>query len=272
MNINSTIVSNRGLSNEQLLKSAPSIFATKAHPSRSERYAYIPTINVLNNLRKAGFVPVQAFQSATHTDIKNRAPFAKHLIRLRERKWLDADLKKDALIPDVILTNSHNGKSSFQLEAGLYRLVCSNGLIIKAQGFGSIKVSHAGKVVEKVAEGVTHIIEYVPEIMRVTKEWDKIKLTERQQKTYAKRALEMRFHGEPPITVEQALEARRVEDQAPTLWRTFNVLQENLLSGGIAGNSASGRGVTTRLVKSVNNSLRYNRCLWQLAEAFAKKV
>lgn len=267
----------RPLSDAQLEELVPSIFTTNKHRSRSERYGHLPTIDVLRSLRKSGFVPVQAFQSRVKPtsqlgSAKERTPYAKHLIRLREKRWIEADLSVNDVIPDIILTNSHDGTSSFKLEAGLYRLVCSNGLVIRSESFGDIRVPHTANIFDRVKEGVDVMTKHVPEIMRVTKAWDKIKLDRRQQLRLAREALALRFHGTPPIDVETALLNRRNEDEAPTLWRTFNTLQENLLMGGQQGRSASGRNTTTRLVTSVNNSLLYNRGLWQLAEAMAKKA
>lgn len=267
----------RPLSDAKLLELVPSIFTTEKHDARSERYGHLPTIDVLRSLRKSGFVPVQAFQSRIKPNSRfgtaeERAPFAKHLIRLREKRWVEADLKVDDVIPDIILTNSHDGTSSFKLEAGLYRLVCSNGLIVRSDSFGDIRVPHTHNIFDRVKEGVDAMTKHVPAIMRVTKAWDAIKLDRRQQLRLARQALELRFHGEAPLTPDQALENRRNEDEAPTLWRTFNTLQENLLMGGQQGRSATGRNTTTRLVTSVNNSLLYNRGLWQLSEAMAKKA
>lgn len=267
----------RPLSDAQLEQLVPSIFTVDKHESRSERYGHLPTIDVLRTLRKSGFVPVQAFQSRIKPSkrlgsVEERIPYAKHLIRLREKRWVEADINVNDVIPDIILTNSHDGTSSFKLEAGLYRMVCSNGMVIRSESFGDIRIPHNQNVFDRVKEGVDVMSKHVPEIMRVTKAWDKIKLDRRQQLKLSRDALALRFHGTPPITADQALENRRNEDEAPTLWRTFNTLQENLLMGGQQGRSASGRNTTTRLVTSVNNSLLYNRGLWQLAEAMAKKA
>lgn len=265
------------LSDAQLEELVPSIFTANKHRSRSERYGHLPTIDVLRSLRRSGFVPVQAFQSRVKPTsrlgtAKERVPYAKHLIRLREKRYIEADLSVNDVIPDIILTNSHDGTSSFKLEAGLYRLVCSNGLVIRSESFGDIRIPHSQHIFDRVKEGVDVMTKHVPEIMRVTKAWDKIKLDRRQQLKLGREALALRFHGTPPIDVETALLNRRNEDEAPTLWRTFNTLQENLLMGGQQGRSATGRNTTTRLVTSVNNSLLYNRGLWELAEAMAKKA
>jgi len=267
----------RPLSDAQLQSLVPSIFTEDKHESRSDRYGHMPTIDVLRSLRKSGYLPVQAFQSrvkpdSRHGTAEERAPYAKHLIRLREKKYTEADVKMNDLIPDIILTNSHDGTCSFRIEAGLYRLVCSNGLIVRSESFGSVRIPHTQKVFELVADGVKNVATYMPEIMRVTKEWDKIVLDRRQQLKLSRDSIAARFAGLAPITAEQAIENRRNADEAPTLWRTFNTIQENLLMGGQKGRSGTGRQSTTRLVTSVNNSLTYNRRLWDIAETFARKV
>lgn len=268
----SKTISTKPLTNAQLMDSVPSIFQKTPHKSRSERYVHVPTIEVIDYLRKHGFVPVQAFESRILKDKQHRRNFAKHLIRLRERKYVETD-KQPSLIPDIVLTNSHNGKCSFRLEAGLYRMVCSNGLIIRSEDHGTLRVPHSGQIKEKVREGCEFMSKSVPKILEATKAWDKIKLSQPKQINFAKHALELRFHGNtPPITTAQALEVRRNEDEAPTLWRVFNRLQENLMSGGITGKTANGRTVTTKRVTSVNNSLSFNRGLWELAEEVAERA
>lgn len=97
------------LTESQLLAAAPSIFATAPHNSRSQRYAYVSTQEVLKTLRKTNFLPVQANSSGKRKANADQVPFAKHFIRLRQRKFIDADSKVNDLIPDVILTNSHDG-------------------------------------------------------------------------------------------------------------------------------------------------------------------
>ena len=43
------------LSDDQIRSVAPSIFAETPHSSRSERYSYIPTVTVLDELRERRF-------------------------------------------------------------------------------------------------------------------------------------------------------------------------------------------------------------------------
>ena len=123
------------LTDDTLRAYAPSIFAEAKHASRSERYAYIPTIHVLNGLRKEGFLPFYVAQSRTRHE--DRREFTKHLLRLRHVNHIQA-LTVGSEFPEISLLNSHDGTSSYQMDAGIYRLVCSNGLIVDA---GDVQLS-----------------------------------------------------------------------------------------------------------------------------------
>ena len=48
------------LTDDEIRAAAPSVFAENKHGSRSDRYTYIPTIDLLVGLRKEGFEPFYA--------------------------------------------------------------------------------------------------------------------------------------------------------------------------------------------------------------------
>ena len=68
------------LSDDQIRRVAPSIFADAPHESRSERYSYIPTATVLTELRKEGFQPFMVCQTRVRRD--DRRDFTTHMLRL----------------------------------------------------------------------------------------------------------------------------------------------------------------------------------------------
>ena len=116
----------QGLTDGELRHWAPSIFATEPHGSRSERYAMIPTSQVLGGRRDNGFVPVYVQQQNSRN--ADRKGFAKHLIRLRHRDAMDGHAiarehrRIGMVFPEVTLLNSHDGSSQYSLRAGLLRL------------------------------------------------------------------------------------------------------------------------------------------------------
>lgn len=255
-------------------EAAPSVFAEHKHKSRGDNYGFVPTVDVVRRLMKADYVPVAASQSRVRKANANRANFTKHMLRFQHRKHAEAERVVGGMVPEIILINSHDGSSSFQMEAGLFRFVCTNGLVVRDTDFGSIRIQHSGKIAERVVEGADSILEFAPKIIAVTKEWDRIKLTPRQRTNLANAALKLRYADieRSPLTAADVLTARRNDDEAPTLWRTLNVLQENLSQGGQQGRTRTGRTTTVRSIKSVNNVLNFNRGLWSLAEAIAKRA
>lgn len=274
----------RALSNDELRRVAPSIFATQPWSGVSERYNFIPTIEVVERLRKEGFVPTHVNQSRVR--IAEKRGFTKHMIRFSRSEdvklfgVVDGNAhhfyKEKPEVAQVTLVNAHDRSSSYQLDGALWRLVCSNGLMVSSGSIGSgIHVRHSGNVVEEVIEGSFKIIEEMPAVFELVGEMKSIPLTREQQMAFAKAAVALRWDTEKqeaPILPERLLTPRRYEDQGNDLWLTFNRVQENLLKGGIHGRSANRRRMTTRGVKGVNEDIRLNRALWTLAEELKKQV
>ncbi len=105
----------RPLTHEELIRHVPSIFGEDRHTSRSERYAYIPTITVLENLQREGFQPFFACQ--TRVRDPGRRGYTKHMLRLRRAGEINGEH-----VPEIILLNSHDGTSSYQMLPGYFRL------------------------------------------------------------------------------------------------------------------------------------------------------
>jgi hypothetical protein len=254
----------RALNNDELIRMAPAIFAPDAHHSRSERYAYIPTLDLMDGMRNEGFYPVKVSQVRNRTEDKRG--FGKHLIRFRRADQLDASEARE-----VVLVNSHDGSSGFRLMAGVFRLVCSNGLIV-GQTDNEIRVKHSGDAMQHVIEGACRIVE---DFDRVSEAMDGMKSTILKpdyQQAFAKAALALRFDDadNAGIEADRLLRPRRTEDQRNDLWTTFNRVQENVIRGGLRGvrTNENGRRVrmSTREVKGIDQNVALNRALWVLAE------
>src|ERR1017187_1533644 len=129
-----------GLSNEQLHLVAPSIFAAEPWEKVSDKYAFIPTITVVDALRAEGFVPVRVGQSRSR--LVGKSEFTKHMLRFRQEKDLDTTRVVGQEIPELVLVNSHDRSSGYQLSAGIFRLICCNGCTVKSADFGDISVHH----------------------------------------------------------------------------------------------------------------------------------
>ena len=138
------------LTNDVMRRYAPSIFAESAHTSRSDKYAYIPTVEMIEGLRKEGFQPFFVAQSRTRHE--DRREYTKHMLRLRHTSTIPS-----AEAQEVVLINSHDGTSAYQMTAGVLRFVCMNGLIL-GDNIESIKVPHKGDVKDQVIEGAYEVV------------------------------------------------------------------------------------------------------------------
>lgn len=250
------------LSDDQIHRVAPSIFAEAPHESRSQRYAYIPTATVLTELRKEGFQPFMVTQ--TRTRHEDRRDYTKHMIRLRHASQINARGEAN----EIILLNSHDGTSSYQMLAGMFRFVCSNGLVC-GDTVADVRVPHKGDVAGQVIEGAYQVLHGFDRALESRESMQAITLEEGEAEVFARAALSLKYDDPDkpaPITESQILMPRRFDDRRPDLWSVFNRTQENLTKGGLHGRSANGRRQQTRPVQGIDSDIRLNRALWLLAD------
>lgn len=249
------------LSDDQIQRVAPSIFADAPHESRSERYSYIPTAAVLTELRKEGFQPFMVAQTRVRNE--DRRDYTKHMIRLRHASQIN-----DAEANEIVLLNSHDGTSSYQLLAGLLRFVCQNGLVF-GDTVADVRVPHKGDVAGSVIEGAYEVLSGFERVKESRDAMRAITLNDGESEVFARAALALKYDDPDkpaPITESQILMPRRFEDLRPDLWSVFNRTQENLTQGGLRGRSTNGRRQQTRPVQGIDQNIRLNRALWLLAD------
>ena len=268
----------RALTEAELYKLAPSVFATTAHESRSERFAPIPTIEIVRGLEKEGFGVVGAKQSLTR--VEGKAPFTKHLLRIRK---LDADSSYSVgdTVAEMLLKNANDGTSVYDLFAGLFRIACLNSMVSQVGTIDSVKVRHTGDVMNKVIDGTFTVVENAKLALAAPAQWSQIKLDRDESLALAEAAREIRFgdaegNVDSPIQAVQLLTARRTEDSDRTnLWTNFNVIQENVIRGGLRGTRIDTetnrrRRMSTRAVAGIDQDIKLNRALWTLASKMAE--
>ena len=257
--------SNHPLSDDQIRAVAPSIFADTPHESRSERYSYIRTATVLTELRKEGFQPFMVCQTRVRNE--DRRDYTKHMLRLRHESQINGDEANE-----IVLINSHDGTSSYQMLAGMFRFVCQNGLVC-GDTFADVRVHHKGNVIDQVIEGAYEVLHGFEQVQDSRDAMRAIALDDGEAEVFARSALVLKY-DEPgktlPITESQILRPRRFDDTHADLWSTFNRVQENLVKGGLSGRSANGRRQRTRPVQGIDQNVRLNRALWLLAEGLRK--
>jgi len=260
------------LSDTDLMRAAPSIFAEEPWERMSDRYRFVPTIRVVEKLRDEGFLPVMASQGRTR--IPGKRDFTRHMIRFRQDPFKKAVVGEE--VPEVVLLNSHDGSSAYNLMAGIFRFVCSNGMVVPASSVGSMKVRHSGHetMVKEVIDASYKIIEDTPKVFKGIEMLKRAIVNPRQQLAFAMAALPLR-ESSLDIEPRQLLLPRRIEDQPRpngdrSVWGTLNVVQENLMRGGIRGRTTNGGRRRTTAISNPGQDVKLNRALWTLAEELKK--
>lgn len=265
----------RSLSEDEMRSIAPSIFATSAHESRSDRFKPIPTIEILRGLMKEGFMPVGARQSVSRTE--GKANFTKHLIRLRRLDDGNVYNVGDTVC-EILLKNANDGTSAYELLAGLFRVCCLNSLVAQTGTIDAIKVRHSGDVQHKVIEGTYRVLGEAERTLAAPQDWSTMRMNHEEASILADAAHVLRFgdnEGETttPIKPEQLLVPRRQDDRANDLWTVWNVVQENAIKGGLRGVGRDDLGrprrVKSRAVNGIDQDIKLNKALWLLGERMA---
>ncbi len=259
----------QALTDEQIRAQAPSVFATGRHPAMTGRYTFISTAQVLDALRAEGFMPVRVQQAGSRESA--RAGYVRHVVTFN---LVDASLIGGELIPEIVLMNAHDGSGAYKLMVGVFRIVCSNGLIVADRSLAAIRVAHVGtRTIAEVVSGTHKLVAELPTVLGQIDRWRNTVLAEPQQLAYARIALTLRYPDRPaPVTPQQLITPRRSEDQGDDLWTVFNRVQEHLITGGLVGQLVTGRRTRTRPCAAVATSLALNRALWTLTANTAEGI
>ncbi len=247
---------NEALTREEVANAAPSICAAHAYAGASDRYRFIQTSEVLAVLDGEGWHPVAASEQRVRSP--ERRGYQKHMIRLRRRGGTIVDVT-----PEIVLVNSHDARCALQFHAGLFRLVCENGLIIADTSFGKIRMPHVGFDSDMVRDAAAEFARRVPMISARVDEMRSLMLTTGQQRELAQRAIEMRWGTKRPVGTVEVLAPRRGADEGSDLWTVYNVVQENIIRGGLL--PLDRRSQRTRAVRAIDSQVRLNASLWQKA-------
>ena len=255
----------------QIGQVCPSALTQKPSNHLSQIYRFIPTTEVMDILGEQGWNPTQAVQTRTRKGHESKSPYKKHMIRFRNDSNLNISREIGDTHPEILLTNSHDGTSSFKFHVGLFRLVCSNGLVIADQTFDEFRVMHKGFQKEDIIKVVQMATEKIPMVVGRVQDMMGKELTYSQQYDFAKRVADVRWGEDKMIDLNQMLKIRRQEDAGNDLWSVFNRVQENLLQGGILTTTPKDNGKLrrsrSRAIRSIDQNLEVNKMLWTLSES-----
>jgi hypothetical protein len=255
----------RVMERNDLERVCPSFYATQPKEDVSDKYTFLNTREIACQLWDNGWMPVSAREQ--RANIADNKGFTKHIVRFANK-----DFKVNGERIEIVGVNSHNRAAAFSLMAGVFRLVCSNGMVAKTSDFGSFKIKHIGDIGSQVQEAVNKISGTASKIAGSIEDFKTIDLTQNERGLFASTAHEYLYgeNNHAPITPRGLLITRRRTDEGTDLWTTFNKVQENIMKGGIRGRAKTGRRTRTRAIKDISKDVKLNQALWTMAENFAQ--
>lgn len=254
------------LTNEQLRAKAPSLFQDQPYHEVSSKYHFIPTIEIIEQLRAENWYPVSVSQSGVRDLSKNG--FQQHYVRFQHFSDL---INPNANVVELLLFNSHDRSMSFSISAGVYRYICSNGLIIADSVFEAYKIKHLGERENDVINAVANITAIKPKLLSKISKFESITLNQNEKESFLQSALPLRFENHLELdNPNELLTPLRAEDKNDDLYTVLNILQENFLSSKVSGyNKETNRRFTSKQITSISKDVEINKGLWDIAERIA---
>ena len=253
------------LTQDELLAQAPALFTEKPHYEASDKYHFVSTIDVINEIKSLNWHPTAVQQSSVKDE--NKEGYQRHLVRFRH---FDDLLSPKENAVELLLFNSQDRSTAFSISTGIYRFVCSNGLVIADSVFESYKIKHIGNRFNDVHNAINNITEFKPQLEQKVNTFESISLSQAEQESFARSSMPLRFEKHLEVDYKDLLVPHRDEDTKDDLYTVLNVIQENLLRGNISGvNNTTGRKFTSREITSIGKDVDVNQGLWDIAERIA---
>jgi hypothetical protein len=254
---------------EELREIAPSIFTKNGSSNTSDKYSHIPTDIVIKDLELLGWNVVDAKE----VKARKQVGYQKHLVVFRNNDVVINGKDGDTMYPQILLTNSHDGKNSFSFQAGLFRMICENGLVIATKQFEAMKIRHMGydfEALQNVIKDMISNLDLTVESMNKMKETE---LSTEQVVNFARALLRERVKGTEnkfnDMAVVSVLQTQRSQDEGLGLWEVFNRVQENIVEGNFQYLTPSGKLRQARPIKNFRQDMDINSRMYEQALTFA---
>ena len=252
------------LTQEEIKTNAPSIFTDCGGNTTSEKYCHIPTNRIIEDMSVLGWNVIDVKEVKARKNVG----FQKHLVVFRNNDIVIDNNDGDVVYPQILLTNSHDGKNSFTFTAGLFRMICENGLVMSTQEFENMKIRHYGYDFETLQSVIKDMIEKLPLTIESMKKFKETKLTMEKKIEFATKALSVRFLeselSNVHIDVNGLLTPTRDQDNGDDLWTIYNIIQEKLIHG-MFNYSYRGKSRKARKIKNFQQDMMMNEKLHGIA-------
>ena len=254
------------MNKEVMSEIAPSIFTMTPSKEVTDKYTHIPTEKVIDDMELLGWGVVDVKQVKARTE--KTQGVQKHLVVFRNNDVVISGEDGDTVFPQIVMTNSHDGKNCFQFTAGLFRMVCENGLVISDTQFDDIKMRHMGYTFEDLQVLIKDIVEKLPLTVDSMNKMKETEIEENKAVEFAQKALTARFSEKEmkriKVDINEILKPVRKEDAGKDLWSIFNVVQEKVIEGDFV--YAVGSKIRkARKIKNFKQDQKVNKELFALA-------
>ncbi len=237
--------------------------ADQAHPKMSARYKTVQTNLIAQKFKDMGFIVDSVTQRKSRKHAATGGGYGKHMVRLSHPQLLKSNDHNDVKL-QLIVTNSFDGSSTFKIQLGFFRFVCSNGMIV-GETLESYAHKHTGMILEELDESIERIVAQTHKLSGIITAMKNTKMSEAQILSFKNEAMKLR--SEKLKDVQWTI--RRAEDEQVDLYTVYNRIQEDLVRGGTGSVSVSGRVRALREIKGVDKLKQLNERLFDLAVKYA---
>lgn len=260
----------QGLTPEQIKEKAPQVYTDRPFDSVSKKYTFLPTHRIIDDMEKLGWKVSDAKSMRTKDPIQKQ--HGKHIVMFFHPDIYIKDSEGGVeAYPQILIQNNSRGWGKFKFEIGIFRLVCTNGLVIKSADYGTFEMRHLGYSFEELKELVEKAVAILPNVVQKINTLSSRMMTDKEMKLFAEKAIQARFGEEKLVDeseIQQVLQSVRPEDEGNALWMVLNRVQEHLVRGGFTSVGADKKERKVRAIKNFMADVELNQKLWSVAEQF----
>jgi hypothetical protein len=265
---------------EKIKELAPAAFRMPnegAQSGVSKHYQFMTTAEIIDGLSGMGWGVYSAMQQKS----KKNPETTKHMLRFRHKEFGSLGIKGN--VPEILLVNSHDRTTSLSFHVGIFRIICSNGLVVADETFNKFRIRHMGTTFNEVRGLITNITENLPTVFNAINRFEGVILSETEQTEFAMNAFAIRFPEyfnertnkldvkkiNKSVRIDDILKAVRPEDNGADLWRVYNRVQEHLIKGGFQHQGEGNKPRAARPISNIRLNVLINKELWSLTEEYA---
>jgi len=247
------------LSLDDIRAVAPSVFTTDKASHLTDKYIQTPTSRVVEDLIALGWKVIKA------QEVKARKGkgYQKHIVVFRNPDVTIKGQDGDDASPQILLTNSHDGKNAFNFRVGLFLFICSNGLVVSDKDFNNVSIRHMNYTFESLQENINNVIAKLPGLVHKINLFKSKILTQEQMTEFAIKAAGLRNKNK--VDALELLKADRKHDEGNDLYVVYNRVQEKIMSGSYGYGTKNRKA---RPVKNFTQDVKLNEELFELAESY----